>query len=55
MIIWLAKRTLTAKEFTEFINEFAEKSNKDNEYILKKDDYNELLVFNKQQTADKNK
>ena len=29
MIVWLAKRTLTAKEFAEFVDEFSEKKNDD--------------------------
>ena len=29
MIVWIAKRVLSAKEFSEFIDEFAEEHNKD--------------------------
>ncbi len=29
MIVWIAKRTLSAKEFSEFIDEFAEKTDRD--------------------------
>ena len=29
MIVWIAKRTLSAKEFSEFIDEFSEKTDRD--------------------------
>lgn len=29
MIVWLAKQTLSVKEFTEFMNEFGEKKDDD--------------------------
>ena len=29
MIVWIAKRVLSANEFSEFIHEFAEEHNKD--------------------------
>lgn len=35
MILWLAKRTLTVKEFGEFIDEFSEK--KDDDEIIWRD------------------
>lgn len=36
MILWIAERTLSAKEFKEFVDEFAKKP---------KDDHDELLDF----------
>ena len=39
MIVWIAKRTLTAKDFTEFVEEFSEESDKDEvlDFIRKED------------------
>ena len=34
MIVWLAKRTLSVKEYMEFADEFTEKKNDDMESIL---------------------
>lgn len=33
MIVWIAKRVLTAKEFAEFVDEFAEKPDKKTEVL----------------------
>ena len=36
MVLWIAERTLSAKDFKEFVDEFAQKP---------KDNHNELLDF----------
>ena len=33
MIVWIAKRVLSAKEFAEFVDEFAEKTDKKSEVM----------------------
>ena len=33
MVLWIAERTLSAKEFTEFVNEFAKKQDNHDEIL----------------------